>query len=137
METTSLLTVSDLQVDFKTERGVLRALNGMSFDVRPRETFGLVGETGCGKTVTGLSILRLLPRSARITRGSIRFGSTDLLGLSGPEMEKVRGSDIAMIFQDPSSSLNPVFSVGSQMERVIRQHKGLDHKDATRRAIEM
>ncbi len=137
MENTPLLCVSDLQVEFKTERGLLRALNGMSFDVRPRETFGLVGETGCGKTVTGLSILRLLPRSARITKGSITFGAADLLKLSGAEMEKIRGSDIAMIFQDPSSSLNPVFTIGSQMERVIRQHKNVNRAAADRRAAEM
>ena len=132
-----LLSVADLEVEFKTDRGLLRALNGMSFDVQPRETFGLVGETGCGKTVTGLSILRLLPRSARTTRGSIRFGGVDLMKLSLTEMQKVRGSDIAMIFQDPSSSLNPVFSIGSQMERVIRQHKRLSHVDAGRRAAGM
>jgi peptide/nickel transport system ATP-binding protein len=137
MENTSLLTVSELQVDFKTEAGLLRALNGMSFDVRPRETFGLVGETGCGKTVTGLSILRLLPRSAMIAHGGITFGHTDLLRLSGPEMEKVRGSDIAMIFQDPSSSLNPVFSIGSQMQRVLRQHKSMNQKESRQRSADM
>ena len=133
----TLLNVSDLSLEFKTERGTLKALNGISFDVRTREIFGLVGETGCGKTVTGLSILRLLPRSARITNGEIVFSSKNLLTVPDKEMEAIRGNDIAMIFQDPSSSLNPVFTVGSQMERVLRQHKGMNSKAANERAAQM
>lgn len=132
-----LLEVKDLSLEFKTERGTLKALNGISFDVRTREIFGLVGETGCGKTVTGLSILRLLPRSARITNGEIVFWDKNLLTLPIKEMESIRGGDIAMIFQDPSSSLNPVFTIGSQMERVLRQHKGMNKKDASERAGQM
>lgn len=132
-----LLDVKDLSLEFKTERGTLKALNGISFDVRTREIFGLVGETGCGKTVTGLSILRLLPRSARITNGEIIFWDKNLLTLPISEMESIRGGDIAMIFQDPSSSLNPVFTIGSQMERVLRQHKGMNKKDASERAGQM
>ncbi len=136
-ERSNLLTVSNLQLEFKTARGILKALNNITFDVRPGEVFGLVGETGCGKTVTGLSILRLLPKSARITNGSILFNENDLLRTSTKEMEALRGNDIAMIFQDPSSSLNPVFTVGSQMERVIRQHTQMNGKDAKNRAAEM
>jgi peptide/nickel transport system ATP-binding protein len=136
-ELSNLLTVSNLQLEFKTARGILKALDNITFDVRPREVFGLVGETGCGKTVTGLSVLRLLPKSARITNGSILFNDKDLLKTSIKEMEALRGNDIAMIFQDPSSSLNPVFSVGSQMERVIHQHMQMNAKDAKARAAEM
>ena len=134
---TALLEVRDLGLEFRTSYGVIGALNGISFQVGAREVFGLVGETGCGKTVTGLSILRLLPRSARITAGQILFGGRDLLSISMPEMESVRGGDIAMIFQDPTSSLNPVFTIGSQMERVIRQHKGLGKREALQRAARM
>jgi peptide/nickel transport system ATP-binding protein len=132
----NLLAVSGLHLEFKTSRGVLQALNGISFDVQRGEIFGIVGETGCGKTVTGLSVLRLLPRSARITDGIIRFDGTNLLDLSASEMEQVRGGRIAMIFQDPSSSLNPVFTIGSQMTRVIRQHMDLNSKRAEERASE-
>jgi ABC-type dipeptide/oligopeptide/nickel transport system ATPase component len=133
----TLLEIKGLSLEFKTERGTLKALNGISFDVRTREIFGLVGETGCGKTVTGLSILRLLPRSARITDGKIVFWNKSLLAIPEAEMESIRGADIAIIFQDPSSSLNPVFTIGSQMERVLRQHKGMNSKTASERAAQM
>ena len=132
----TLLEVRDLYLEFKTSRGQLKALNGMSFEVQAGEVFGLVGETGCGKTVTGLSILRLLPRSAAITTGEVIFEGSNLLELSRGEIESVRGHKIAMIFQDPSTSLNPVFSIGSQMERVIRQHIHLRKRDAAAKARE-
>lgn len=132
-----LLEVKDLNLEFKTSRGTLKALNGISFDVQRGEVFGLVGETGCGKTITGLSILKLLPRSANITNGMITFDETNLLNATISEMEQVRGGKIAMIFQDPSSSLNPVFSIGSQMMRVIRQHTTLNANQANARASEM
>jgi oligopeptide/dipeptide ABC transporter ATP-binding protein len=133
----TLLDIRDLYLEFKTSRGDLKALNGISFDVRKGEVLGLVGETGCGKTVTGLTILRLLARSARITHGEIILEGTDLLKLPKAEMEKARGSQIAMIFQDPSSSLNPVFTVGEQMTRVIRRHTKLSKKNAKHHAADM
>jgi peptide/nickel transport system ATP-binding protein len=132
-----LLDVRDLQLEFHTSRGVHQALTGVSFEVQKGEIFGLVGETGCGKTVTGLSILRLLPRSARISQGQVFFEGNDLLQFSKKEMEHVRGGEIAMIFQDPSSSLNPVFSIGSQIERVVRQHLSLSAKNAREHAANM
>ena len=134
--TTPLLEVKDLNLEFKTSRGVLKALSGISFNVQRGEVFGIVGETGCGKTVTGLSVLRLLPRSAKITNGLISFDETNLLDLPASEMEHVRGGKIAMIFQDPSSSLNPVFTVGSQIMRVIRLHTDLNKRQAEERASE-
>jgi len=132
----NLLEVKDLNLEFKTARGTLKALNGITFNVQQGEVFGIVGETGCGKTVTGLSVLRLLPRSAKVTNGTINFAGKNLLDLKASEMEQVRGGKIAMIFQDPSSSLNPVFTIGGQIERVIRQHLGLDKNAARRRAEE-
>jgi peptide/nickel transport system ATP-binding protein len=132
-----LLEVKDLHLEFRTSRGVHQALVGVSFEVQKGEIFGLVGETGCGKTVTGLSVLRLLPRSARIPQGQIAFDGNDLLQLSRKEMEAVRGGEIAMIFQDPSSSLNPVFTIGSQIERVVRQHLPMSSAEAHQHAAEM
>ena len=134
---TALLEVRDLFLEFKTSRGRLKALNGITFDVQPGEVFGLVGETGCGKTVTGLSVLRLLPRSASITGGQVIFEGVDLLTLGRSEIESVRGKKIAMIFQDPSTSLNPVFSNGSQIERVIRQHMRVTKQQAAAKALEV
>ncbi len=133
----TLLEIKDLYLKFETSRGDLKALNGVSFSVHKGEVLGLVGETGCGKTVTGLSILRLLSRSARITKGQIILEGIDLLQLSKSEIEKTRGSQIAMIFQDPSSSLNPVFTVGEQMGRVIRRHTKLSKSEAKNHAAEM
>ena len=133
----TLLEVRDVYLEFKTSRGDLKALNGITFDVQKGEVLGLVGETGCGKTVTGLTILRLLSRSASITHGEILLEGVDLLKLPKAEMEKARGSRIAMIFQDPSSSLNPVFSVGEQMIRVIRRHTELSKGNSKQHAAEM
>lgn len=134
---TTLLDVKDLNLEFKTSHGRLKALSGISFDVQRGEVFGIVGESGCGKTVTGLSVLRLLPRSATITNGTVSFDGENLLEVPRAEMEQIRGGKIAMIFQDPSSSLNPVFTIGSQMKRVIRQHTDLKDNAATARAAEM
>jgi len=130
-----LLTLDRLEIEFKTARGKLQALSGVSLEIARGEIFGIVGETGCGKTITGLSVLRLLPKSARV-RGQILFDGQELLALSPAEMEMVRGGKIAMIFQDPSSSLNPVFTIGQQIERVIRQHLKLDSAAAHKQAAE-
>ena len=130
-----LLSVNHLSIEFKTSRGLHKALNDVSFSVRRGEVFGIVGETGCGKTITGLSILRLLPRSARI-QGEIKFEGRNLLELAETDMNVVRGGRISMIFQDPTSSLNPVFTVGEQITRVLRQHLKLDSKTAERQAGE-
>ncbi|HAV76028.1 MAG TPA: peptide ABC transporter ATP-binding protein, partial [Anaerolineae bacterium] len=126
----ALLEVKDLFLEFKTSRGTLKALNGISFDVQRGEVFGIVGESGCGKTVTGLSVLNLLPRSASITNGMISFDNQNLRGVPNSKMEQFRGGKIAMIFQDPSSSMNPVFTIGEQMKRVIRRHISLNEKMA-------
>jgi oligopeptide/dipeptide ABC transporter ATP-binding protein len=127
---TALLQVENLWIAFDTPRGHLQPLCGVSFDIQPGEIFGLVGETGCGKSLTGLSILRLIPRSGRITAGNIRFRGVNLLEMSEDEMRGIRGSAIATIFQDPTSSLNPVFQIGAQLSQVLRQHRHLSRADA-------
>jgi peptide/nickel transport system ATP-binding protein len=132
-----LLEVSDLRVRFKTQRGLVHAVNGVSFDVRPGETLGLVGESGCGKSVTALATMGILPRAARIPSGSIRLEGRELLGLSERAWRRIRGKEIAMIFQDPMTSLNPVLTVGAQLREAIEEHLDLDRRAASRRAVEL
>jgi peptide/nickel transport system ATP-binding protein len=133
-----LLRVEDLKTHFHTRDGIVRAVDGVSFDVMPGETLAIVGESGCGKSVTSMSILRLLPMPpARIAGGRIEFDGRNLLDLSEPEMRKVRGNAISMIFQEPMTSLNPVLTIGRQIGEALVLHRGLSQKDATTRAIEM
>ena len=131
------LRIEDLHVSFFTLSGKVRAINGVSLEVYPGEFFGLVGETGCGKTVTGLAVLGLVPKPGRVTQGRILLKGRDLLRLSPREIQRVRGDEIAMIFQNPSTSLNPVFTIGSQLVRVIRQHQGGRKRQAEKHACEL
>jgi len=133
-----LLRVEDLKTHFHTRDGVVRAVDGVSFEVNAGETLAIVGESGCGKSVTSMSILRLLPMPpARIAGGRIEFDGRNLLDLSEPEMRKVRGNAISMIFQEPMTSLNPVLTIGRQIAEALVLHRGMSQKDATARAIEM
>ena len=126
-----LLEIRDLRLQFRSMRGLVKALDGVNLTVHEREILGLVGESGCGKTITGLAVLGLLQRpAAEITSGTIRFRGDDLLAKSDKQMEKVRGRQISMVFQDPLASLNPVFGVGGQIEDVVRLHKGVSRAAA-------
>lgn len=132
-----LLEVRDLRVSFFTPRGEVRAVDGVSFTIDEGETFGLVGESGCGKSVTALSLLRLLDGSGRIVGGDIVFAGRTLLALSEEEMRSLRGDQIAMVFQEPMTSLNPVFTVGYQIGEVLEVHRGMSRKQARAEAIEL
>ena len=132
-----LLEVRDLQTSFRMRDGIVRAVDGATFGVDRGEVLGLVGESGCGKSVTSLSILRLITPPGQITGGSVRFDGQDLLTASEAEMQKIRGNRIAMIFQQPNSSLNPVQKLANQIGEVLRIHKGLDEKAARMRGIEL
>jgi oligopeptide/dipeptide ABC transporter ATP-binding protein len=132
-----LVSIENLHVHFQTYAGQVHAVNGVSLDIKRGEIFGLVGETGCGKSVTGLSLLRLVPPPGEIATGRITFDGQDILSLSEQEMRELRGARIAMIFQDPAASLNPVFSVGEQIELVIRQHQPVTRRVARQRTLEM
>jgi oligopeptide transport system ATP-binding protein len=132
-----LLSVEDLRVQFWTRRGTIHAVNGVSFDIAPGETLGIVGESGCGKSVTALSLLGILPRAGKIASGRAQFGGRDLLQLSDRQLRKVRGKDIAMIFQDPMTSLNPVLTIGRQITEALETHFDMKKKEAQKRAAEL
>jgi oligopeptide/dipeptide ABC transporter ATP-binding protein len=134
----ALLEVKDLRTSFHTEEGVARAVDGVSFEVDRGEVLGVVGESGCGKSVTALSIMRLVQEPGRIADDSqILFDGRDLTGVTEREMRDVRGNDIAMIFQEPMTSLNPVYPVGDQISEALRLHRGMDRKAARGRAVEL
>ena len=132
-----LLQVRDLRTRFRVMDGVVDAVDGVSFGIRPGETLGVVGESGCGKSATALTIMRLLDTPpAEIVGGEVWFGGRDLLTLPEHEMRRVRGNDIAMIFQEPMTSLNPVFTIGDQIAEAVALHQGLSRKSAMDKAIE-
>ena len=132
------LVVDNLHTRFFTRDGVVRAIEGLSLTVQAGEVLGIVGESGCGKSVTALSIMRLIPpRSGRIVKGSVSFEGKDLATLSDAEMRKIRGNQIAMVFQEPMTSLNPVHTVGAQIAEAVRIHQGLPSSAALARAVEM
>jgi peptide/nickel transport system ATP-binding protein len=135
---TPLLSIRGLRTYFYTEAGVAKAVDGVDLDVRPGEVLGLVGESGSGKSVTALSILRLIPDPpGHIAGGEVLFGGRDLLTLSWDEIRAIRGRDISMVFQEPMTSLNPVFTIGMQLEEVILAHEPVGRDAARRRAVDM
>jgi peptide/nickel transport system ATP-binding protein/oligopeptide transport system ATP-binding protein len=133
-----LLQVNDLHTNFYTDEGVVKAVDGVDLFVRREETLGLVGESGCGKSVTALSIMRLIQQPpGRIEKGQILFENQDLLRMSEEHMRQIRGNHISMIFQEPMTSLNPVFRIGDQIAEAIRLHQGLPKASAMERTVEM
>ena len=135
--TAHLLELEDVQTQIALRRGAIRAVDHVSLTLDPGETLGIVGESGSGKSMTALSIMRLLPRAARITGGRIRFKGRDLADLSEDEMEAIRGTEMAMIFQDPMTSLNPVYRTGWQVGEPLRIHRGMDGPSSMRQAVDM
>src|SRR6516164_5962738 len=133
----ALLEVENLQTHFRTPDGINRAVDGVSFHVEEGETLAIVGESGCGKSVTAMSMLRLIPQPPGRIAGAIRFEGRDLLALDDRAMRGIRGNDISMIFQEPMTSLNPVLSIGRQLGETLRLHQGLDTAAAQRRAVAM
>ena len=134
---TALLEVAGLRTEIRTQSATVKAVRDVSFSIAPGETVGLVGESGCGKSMTGMSLMRLLPPGGRIAAGSVSLAGRDLTTLSESDMRRIRGNDVAMIFQDPMTSLNPTMTVGDQMAEPAIIHQGLSQKDALRRAVEV
>jgi len=132
-----LLSVEGLQTHFETGEGVLRAVDGVSFSIERGEVLGLVGESGCGKSVTSLSIMRLVPPPGRVAAGRVLFEGEDLLAKDAEAMRRVRGARIAMVFQEPMTSLNPVFSIGDQIASAILAHSDAGRREAWQRTVEM
>jgi peptide/nickel transport system ATP-binding protein len=132
-----VLEIRDLVTEFRTDAGTVRAVDGVSFEIPARSTLGVVGESGSGKSVTALSVMRLIAAPGRIASGSIRYASKDLMALPAAEMRKIRGNRIAMIFQEPMTSLNPVFTAGEQVAEAVRLHQGKSKSEARKAAIEM
>src|SRR6476646_5874198 len=133
---TPILQVRDLRTEFAMPDGIIKAVDGVSFDLYPGESLGIVGESGSGKSVTALSLLRLVPEPGRIVGGKVLFRNEDLLQMSEPEIREIRGRDIAMIFQDPQSSLNPVLRTGFQVDEAMVAH-GKSKAQARARTIEL
>jgi oligopeptide/dipeptide ABC transporter ATP-binding protein len=138
MPAQTILQIDDLQTHFFTAIGTVRAVDGVSYSLGSGETLGVVGESGCGKSVTALSILRLVANPpGRIVGGAVRFEGRNLLELSEPEMESIRGNAISMIFQEPMTSLNPLFTVGKQIAEAVALHQGLSKRESMNKAVEM
>lgn len=133
---TKLLEVTDLQTHFPTRAGLVRSVDGVSFTIGEGELIGLVGESGCGKSITALSVMRLISPAGKIVAGSIKFKGEELTTATDERLRQIRGNDIAMIFQDPMTSLNPVYTVGEQIAEALRLHRRLDKKAAWNGAIE-
>ena len=133
----SLLSVENLQVQFQTKKGINTAVDGVSFSVEKGRILGIVGESGCGKSVTSMSILQLLGSNARISGGSIKLDGKELIGLPEKEMCRIRGNDIAMIFQDPMTALNPTLTIGTQLMEPIMLHQNCGKKEAWTRAVDV
>ena len=138
VDTETVLTVEDLRTYFTTRWGTVKAVDGISFDLRKGETLGIVGESGCGKSVTMLSLMRLIPEPpGRIVSGSITLDGEDIVQISEQEMAEIRGSKIALIIQDPMTSLNPVFSIGNQVEEAIQIHQDIPKRSVMEGALEV
>jgi ABC-type dipeptide/oligopeptide/nickel transport system ATPase component len=132
-----LLSVRDLSVHFKAPHGLLRAVNGVDFDIKPRMTLGLVGESGCGKTVTCLSILKLIEPPGEITSGSVIFEGKDVLKMKEKDLRRIRGEKISFVFQEPMTSLNPVLTIGEQVAETLIAHRKIKKKEAFNKTVEL
>lgn len=133
----TVLSVKNLEIRFRTAKGSLSAVHGISFDLKKGETLCIVGESGCGKSITALSILGLLPENGWIANGEIAFDGKDLTRVSREELRRIRGNDISMIFQEPMTALNPVFTIGFQLREPLMTHRGLSKKEAHAQAVEL